>query len=127
MPEVWRAITADERRRAWWSYLDLDARPGGHLVERWRDAQGREMTTSGRILEVEEPHQLRCTWRDEDWPVATEIELSLHAEGETTRLRLRHGGWERLGDRGVQLRSAHREGWETHLGNLKRYVERAVS
>ena len=33
----------------------------------------------------------------------------------------------RLGDAGVELRSAHREGWETHLADPKRYVEDVAS
>lgn len=126
-PDVWLAIADPLRRRAWWPYLDLEPNRGGRLVERWRDAEGRDVTTSGTVLEAEEPYRLRCTWRDEDWPDATEVEISLRPAGKATRLRLRHGGWERLGDRGVELRSAHRKGWEGHLVNLKRYVEDEAS
>ena len=121
---VWQAIVTDKHRRAWWSYLELDARPGGRLTERWRDDEGREIVTSGEVVEAQAPHRLRSTWRDDAWLAATEVELELRTEGDTTRLRLRHEGWQRLGDVGRRLRAVHVEGWQTHLRNLKAYVER---
>ena len=121
-PTVWKAIVDDERRRDWWSYLDLDARSGGRLVEHWRDADGKPQTTTGEVLEAEAPHLLRCTWQDDDWPAATEIELRITDEDHGARVRLRHAGWERLGE-WRSLRSAHEQGWKMHLANLKRYAE----
>ena len=121
---VWQAIVNDEHRRAWWSYLELDARPGGRLTERWRDDEGREIVTSGEVVEAQAPHRFRSTWRDDAWLAATEVELELLTEGNGTRLRLRHDGWEHLGDVGRSVRAAHVEGWQRHLGKLKAYVER---
>ena len=120
---VWRALVDDHHRHAWWPYLDLEARRGGRFVERWRDADGRAVTTSGEVLEIEAPHRLRCTWRDEDWPAATEVELVLSADGEATRVRVGHAGWQRLGELGGRLRPQHADGWRMHLASLKRYVE----
>lgn len=39
---VWDAFANEEDRRRWWSYLSLEAHPGGQLIERWRgpDAAG---------------------------------------------------------------------------------------
>jgi len=31
---VWAALADPDRRGTWWPYLDLDARPGGRLLER---------------------------------------------------------------------------------------------
>ena len=120
---VWQALVSDEHRRAWWSHLELAPRPGGVVVERWRNDAGREMTTRGHVLEVEPPHRLRCTWRDDDWPASTEVEFKLRSEGETTCVRLRHIGWERLGEDAARLAAAHRAGWLTHLENLKAHAE----
>ena len=121
---VWDAIVNDEHRAAWWPYLELDARPAGRLTERWRNAEGREVVTSGDVVEAHAPHRLRSTWRDDDWVGTTDVELELLTEGNGTRLRLRHYGWDRLGERGRSLRAAHVAGWQTHLRNLKAYVER---
>ena len=120
---VWEALADDGHRRRWWSYLDLDARPGGRLLERWRDRDDRERTTSGGVLEAESPRLLRCTWSADDWPAETEVEIALRPDGDATVLRLRHGGWERLGGLASELRPAHEQGWRMHLDDLKRYVE----
>lgn len=120
---VWQALVSPEHRAAWWSYLELDPRPGGIVVERWRNDAGREVTTSGHILELEPPRRLRCTWQDDDWSAFTEVELELRSENETTRVSLRHAGWERLGGDGARRAAAHRTGWWLHLDNLKSYAE----
>ena len=120
---VWSAFAEGQHREAWWSYLDLDARPGGQLLERWCDADGQERQTRGQVLEADAAaHRLRCSWRDDDWPSATQVELTMGKEGGTTRVRLRHAGWDGLPD-GARLRSEHREGWSRHLANLKDYAE----
>jgi uncharacterized protein YndB with AHSA1/START domain len=120
---VWQAVVSAEHRRGWWSYLELDPRPGGLVIERWRDDAGREVTTAGQVLELESPRRLRCTWGDDDWSAATELELDLRGEGATTHVRLRHVGWERLGADGARLAAAHRAGWQRHLENLTAFVE----
>jgi uncharacterized protein YndB with AHSA1/START domain len=120
---VWQALVRAEHRAAWWSYLELDPRPGGVVVERWRNGAGREVTTGGQVVELEPPRRLRCTWRDDDWPAFTEVEFDLRSESETTRVNVRHVGWERLGGDGARLAAAHRIGWRLHLENLKAFAE----
>jgi uncharacterized protein YndB with AHSA1/START domain len=120
---VWQALVSADHRRGWWSYLELDPRPGGLVTERWRNDAGREVTTAGHVLELESPRRLRCTWRDDDWPAATELELDLRYENDTTHVRLRHVGWERLGEDSARLAAAHRAGWQMHLENLTAFVE----
>ena len=120
---VWDAFASEEDRSRWWSYLSLDAHPGGQLIERWRDATGQERTTSGEVLEVEAPHRLRCSWRDDDWPQSTDVELTLRPGADATCVRIRHSGWERLGAPGRELCLTHVGGWQAHLANLKRFLE----
>lgn len=120
---VWEAFVNEEDRRRWWSYLSLEAHPGGQLIERWRDPSGQDRTTSGEVLEVEAPHRLRCSWRDDDWPESTDVELTLRPTADVTCVRIRHSGWERLGALGPDLRSTHVGGWQVHLANLKRFLE----
>jgi uncharacterized protein YndB with AHSA1/START domain len=121
---VWSAIANGERRRIWWPDLELEARAGGTLLERWRDAGGREQWTRGAVRDIEEGRRLRCSWRDDGWPADTELEIRLRREGaRRTQVLLRHSGWRRLPD-GAALRAAHREGWSMHLADLKAFVER---
>lgn len=111
---VWAALVDARQRAGWWSYLELDARPGGVLLERWTDGDGRAQATRGEVVEADPPRRLRATWRDEGWPVATEVTISLTAERGQTWIRLSHRGWDALPD-GDALRAAHRDGWRAHL------------
>ncbi len=121
---VWHAIASPEQRRCWWPQLELETRVGGAVLERWRDGSGCEQWTRGAVLDVEHERRLRCSWRDDGWPAATEVEIVLRREAERhTRLALRHCGWERLAG-GATLRAAHREGWSLHLADLKAFLER---
>jgi uncharacterized protein YndB with AHSA1/START domain len=123
LERVWQALVSAEHRAAWWAYLELDPRPGGMVVERWHNDAGREVTTSGQVLELEPPRRLRCTWRDDDWSAFTEVEFDLRSGDETTLVSLRHDGWERLGGDGARLAAAHRTGWRLHLEDLRAYAE----
>lgn len=112
----------DGRQRAsWWSHLELDARPGGALLERWNDGTGREQATRGEVVETDPPWRLRATWRDDGWPAATEVTISLTAERGQTWIRLSHRGWDALPD-GDALRAAHRDGWRSHLTRWAAHV-----
>ena len=78
---VWSAFAERQHREAWWSYLSLDTPPSGQLLERWRDAHGQERQTRGQVLEADPARRLRCSWRDDDWPSATQVELAIGEEG----------------------------------------------
>lgn len=121
--DVWAALAEHAQRRRWWPHLELDPRPGGRLVERWRDGDGREVVTAGDVLDARPPSMLRCSWRDEDWPAATELTIELRPAGEGTHVRLRHRGWELLGADAERLAAAHRQGWERHLAAWKAAAE----
>ena len=43
----------------------------------------------------------------------TVVELSFAAEGDATRVRLVHRGWEALGVRAEAARESYQGGWET--------------
>lgn len=118
---VWHAIVDSDARSAWWSYLDLDAEPGGGFEELWTDQDGRQMRTHGHVLELVSPAVLRLSWADEDWPATTEVEVRLHRGDGATTVHVRHTGWERLPN-GENLAEEHRAGWKMHLSNLRDYL-----
>ena len=120
---MWAAIADPERRRRWWPQLDLEARAGGQLLERWHDERGAQQWTRGEVLEAEPGRRLRCSWRDDGWPAATELDVVLSSAGpDATEIVLRHAGWEGLPD-GAALRAAHARGWSAHLADWKAHAE----
>jgi uncharacterized protein YndB with AHSA1/START domain len=125
LERVWEAFVDAGRREAWWSYLRLDGRPGGRVEERWTDTTGREVVTSGRVLEAVAPTRLRMSWADEGWPAATEVEVELAPCPSGTRVTVRHSGWERLPE-GEALAAAHAAGWRAHLDDLRRVLSAAA-
>ncbi|MGE4366695.1 SRPBCC family protein [Thermomonas sp.] len=120
---VWACLTDAEAVACWFgAHMRLDARAGGGFVETWRDGD-RTVTTRGTVLRIEPPHRLDLSWRDDDWPEATEVSIALEPRGTSTRLRLCHAGWTRLGAEGEALAEAHRAGWATHLRALRHHAE----
>ena len=59
---------------------------------------------------------------------ALTVVITFHAAGTTTRVRLVHSGWERLGESAAEARDSYANGWPTVLGQLyKGYCERAAA
>ncbi len=64
----------------------------------------------------------RLTWSDDNWPVETQVEISLSPTPGGTLVRVRHSGFERLTD-GRRLATEHGAGWQLHLSNLRSLAE----
>lgn len=123
---VWAAVADPAELAAWWSYLRLDCTPGGRVEERWTDGQGRPVTTSGVVVDAVPGERLRCSWADEGWPAATEVEVTFTATGGGgTRVRVRHTGLDRLPDAAAVI-DAHRSGWRLQLEHLRSYLADAT-
>lgn len=118
---VWDAIVRAELRSQWWSYLTLDAHPGGRFEERWMDDSGEPKVTTGRVIELSEPRLIRLSWSDEDWPAATEVTIELQPTEGVTTVRVTHTGWDHVPG-GPGLAQAHGGGWRAHLRNLRAFL-----
>jgi uncharacterized protein YndB with AHSA1/START domain len=97
----------------------LEGREGGRFFE--RTAAGEEHLW-GTVVTWEPPHRLGYTWhpgRGEE--TAQEVEVTFEAEGDGTRVDLRHWGWEKLGERMEEVVADYEDGWDTVIGE---YVER---
>jgi uncharacterized protein YndB with AHSA1/START domain len=117
---VWRVLADPELLAAWWYGMDLTVAPGGGFEERWLDEQGDERITRGRVESCVPGQELVLSWADDDWQATTWVEITISAVTRTTsRLRIRHLGWEKLPD-GASLADAHRDGWRHHLANWAR-------
>jgi uncharacterized protein YndB with AHSA1/START domain len=91
---------------------------GGRIFERTPDGTEHEW---GSILAWEPPSLLRYTWHiATERANATDIEIRFAPEGDGTRVRVRHDGWERLGAFGAGWRGANRLGWAGVLPDYRR-------
>ena len=111
---IWPFLTDPERHVEWQgSVADIDPRPGGI----YRVLVGGRHQSAGEYLEVVPMEKVVFTfgWEQDDHPIppgSTTIEISLHPEGDKTRVRLVHRG---LPDDAV---SDHGNGWAHYLGRL---------
>ena len=98
----------------------MEARVGGRLFE--RTLSGEEHVW-GTIAAWEPPNRVVYSWhpgRGEE--TAQEVEVTFKAEGDGTRVRIRHYGWETLGDRLDETVASYDEGWNLVI---RRYLEAA--
>jgi uncharacterized protein YndB with AHSA1/START domain len=80
--EVWQAVTDPIALAEWFANeVELDLRPGGAGVFRWRDGSERRAT----VELVEEERSLGFRWEDEHGQ-ATRVRLQLDAVADGTRL-----------------------------------------
>lgn len=111
---IWPFLTEPERHVEWMGTVaELDPRPGG--VYRV-DMEGRYQSV-GEFVDVVPNERLVFTfgWDQEGNPItpgSTTVEITLHAEGGKTRVRLVHRG---LPDDAID---DHTHGWDHYLGRL---------
>jgi uncharacterized protein YndB with AHSA1/START domain len=98
----------------------FEGRVGGHIVEGTPD--GRE-SVWGTVKAWDPPRRVAFTWHPgHEAAKAQDVEVTFSAEGDGTRVRLTHVGFERLGEKeGKMAARAYPIGWEYVLGM---YTER---
>jgi uncharacterized protein YndB with AHSA1/START domain len=114
-PETVFAFFTDPSRMVEWMGVAaiLDPRPGGTFRV---EANGRDVVL-GEYLEVDPPRRIVFTWGFEGTERAlgagaTRVEVTLEADGDGTRLTLRHH------DLPEGARAAHGQGWTHYLARL---------
>jgi uncharacterized protein YndB with AHSA1/START domain len=121
--EVWTAKTS-----AWWpkghsrsgnpEAVVFEPRPGGRIYERGSDGAEHEW---GEVTAWEPPRRLAYLWHIYgDRADATEVEVTFADSGASTRVRITHSGFERLGTKGEELRRRNRQGWAGLLEHFGR-------
>lgn len=96
----------------------FESQIGGRFFERFSDGSEYDI---GRVVEYDPPTRFVYTWQAPDWPGETTIEVSFHAEGESTRVDVRHSGFESAG--ASQLAEGYGEGLEEVLETFRRSIE----
>ena len=108
-------LTVPEKHMEWeGTAVELDPRPGGI----YRVLVHGEYQAAGEFVEVvpNEKVVLAFGWDMPDNPIrpgSTRVEITLHPEGDKTRLRMVHSG---LPD--AEAVAQHIEGWDHYLGRL---------
>jgi len=122
--DVWKAIFNPAARRIWWAYtIQLRPESGSTFYENWRDGDGHERVSRGKVLAAKKNRFLRLSWQDDDWPAATQVELKLASKRGTTNLTLIHSGFEALGPKLQYNVEEYTGGWEALLEDLRTYLE----
>jgi uncharacterized protein YndB with AHSA1/START domain len=131
LERVWEVVTEPEHVGRWFSdSAEIDLRPGGEAALTWEE----HGTARVRVEKVEPPHFFSFRWAR---PVGAEprkgnstlVELSLSAEGESTRLRVVESGFREL-EWSEKEKSRYAEentkGWKLELDELRDYVSAQV-
>jgi uncharacterized protein YndB with AHSA1/START domain len=111
---IWPFLTESGRHVEWdGTVAEIDARPGGI----YRVLVAGEYQSAGEFVEVVPMEKVVYTfgWDQPGHPIppgSTTVEITLHPEGQKTRLRLTHRG---LPDDAV---SDHTQGWDHYLERL---------
>lgn len=90
--------------------VTFEPREGGRIFERTPDGTEHDW---GEVREWAPPERLAYTWHIATEPEnATDVEITFEREGDGTRVRVRHEGWDRLGAFGDPWRRTNRLGWD---------------
>ena len=104
----------------------FEARLGGKLIE--TDVDGKQFVW-GTVLAWEPGRKLTFSWHPGRPPDnALTVAITFEPAGASTRVRLVHTGWERLGAGAVEARAQDASGWPKVLGELYAgYCEQAAT
>ena len=127
--EVYDAFATAEGLDAWFTTgTELDARPGGTIVLRWRNWGPENYTGehAGPVLEAERPSRFSFRWLVDSGGYETTVEVDFEANDEGTLVRLLEHGY-REGPDFQQDMLNRSSGWAQALTLLKFYVEHRVT
>jgi uncharacterized protein YndB with AHSA1/START domain len=104
---VWRALTDPAELGAWLMPADFAALAGHRFTFDARPDMG---IIDGEVLDAEPPRLLRCRWSGVFGE--TVVTFTLTPDGEGTRLRVTHAGWD---GPGLPHRDGFDGGWHDKL------------
>ncbi len=105
---VWRALIDPTELAAW--LMPTDFAPVVGREFKLETGSPEIGTIQAEVLEIDEPRLLRCRWSGVFGD--TEVTFELTPEGDGTRLRVRHDGWD---DPPAAERAGFDDGWKQKL------------
>jgi uncharacterized protein YndB with AHSA1/START domain len=123
---VWDALTTPEAMAKWYFTVPEFRPEVGCRFGFVCDHEGHRWVHECRVTEATRPTRLAYTWRYPDHEGESLVTFELVAEGEQTRLTLRHTGLDTFPKIPQFDRANFNEGWTDLIGNqLKAYLEGA--
>lgn len=123
--KVYDGIASAEGLNAWFTYnSELDPRPGGNIVFRWKDwgLDKYNLDAHGTVLEAKKPEKFVFHWYSDTQAYKTTIEMVFERVEEGTVIRLREYGYHNTPS-GIAAMLECAAGWGEALTLLKFYVE----
>jgi uncharacterized protein YndB with AHSA1/START domain len=129
---VWGVMASAEGIKKWLGPATYEPRQGSKIDFNVTH-EGGKYYMFGEVMTFDPPHELAFTWTEqpvggEAWPASTLVTLTLTPEGDGTRVRLTHSGFENLpADIAQEQFKGYVRGWEMYNGlpELKALVEAA--
>jgi len=125
---VYDAFATAEGVDGWFtSGANVDARPGGQIIFRWREwgPESYNGEDGGPVLEADRPRRFAFQWHTDNPSYDTTVELDIESTERGTVVHLReHGFQDTPGGRKKLLENA--SGWGEALALWKFYVEHGV-
>ena len=94
----------------------FEGRTGGRVFERLSD---ETISVWGKVRVWDPPHRFTMSWHPGHGDDrATEVELRFEPVSEGVRIRLRHSGWEVLGEEAEETCRRYTTGWDPVLARF---------
>ncbi len=120
--QVWEAITSRESLSQWYmSTSNFEPVVGCQFVFEDKPQGKWDGKVHGEVLQVEAPSQLVYSFWGNQMKGKTTVRWTLTEEGQNTRIRVDHTGFEGFGDWLIGNIIAF--GWRKFLKSLRRYLE----
>jgi uncharacterized protein YndB with AHSA1/START domain len=120
--EVWKALTDENRMRAWYfpQLKKFEPVVGFEFIF---SNDGSPYQKEWRVTKVEDGRLLAHSWIYEGYTGSSEVTFELFEDGDKTRLKLTHTGLESFPRDTHFARHRFEDGWKQILGsNLKNYL-----
>ena len=118
---AWAYLTEADKLAEWFMPAEADLVEGADyaLMGTGDDGEAKRQCW-GKVLEMDAPSKLRQTFTITPMAgVESELEWTLEAVGEGTRITLKHSGLGALGAEAFGLFSALDAGWDKHFASLR--------